>query len=91
MHPTADRSFFEKMIAAHIRHYGTPTSTQRDYLQHVAEDLVADLGVGVQFAASAGRGATSEWSRSRFQAQGRAVSSKHRVIRRFDTRSEDDD
>lgn len=90
-HPTADRSFYDKMLAAHTRNYGKPDAAERAYIWRAAGDLVKDLGLGVEFATANKRGPTSAWNRARYTASQAAKSVGVRVIRRFDTASEDDD
>jgi len=90
-HPTADRSFYEKMLASHTLRHGVPTDRQRNELRELASGLVEQLGITVEFSSRTRGRSPSEWTPSRQSAEWAANTPSSRVMRRFSTRSEDDE
>lgn len=90
-HPTADRSFYEKMLTSHTRRHGEPDPQQRQNLRQLAEDLVEQLGVMVEYSTTARGRHPTTWTPSRQTASWSADTATSQVIRRFSTHPENDD
>lgn len=90
-HPTADRSFYEKMLASHTLRHGVPNDQQREELRELASSLVEQLGITVEFSSRTRGRSPVEWTPSRQTAGWAATTPSSRVVRRFSTRPEYDD
>jgi hypothetical protein len=90
-HPTAERSFYEKMLASHTLRHGAPDDQQHEELRHLASSLVEQLGITIEFSSRTQGRRPAEWTPSRHTAGTAAKTPTSRVVRRFSTRPEDDD
>lgn len=89
-HPTAERSFYEKMLTSHTQRHGAPDPRQREELRQLAVSLVEEFGITVEFSSRAQGRRLSEWTPARQTAEWAANTPSAQVVRRFSTRSEDD-
>ena len=90
-HPTANRSFYEKMLASHTLRHGAPDDQQREELRQLASSLVEQLGITIEFSSRTQGRRPADWTPSRHAAEWAAKTPTSRVVRRFSTRPEDDD